>query len=225
MQHIASPKVVFRARSCRPPTLDHLLMAPPSFAPADSRPGRVRYPRASPRQVAQALLYLQQELRPHFPRLAGPTWVRALDRLQPDLWLEAGGVGLDCADLTRLAQYLAAAVQTPGLDIPLHGPRAHCLAQRLVNYAQQAVYALAELEAAPLAYGRRVYELVTGLALGNAVAEEVLHATTWDLPRRPQRKFRERTAPGGALVRQRLMALARARGSLPWRNLRPPPGG
>lgn len=200
------------------------LMEPLSPTPADPDAGLVRYAQAAPEQVAQALRYLQQELREHFPRLAGPVWVKALDRLQPDLWVEQGGVSLDYADLTRLAQYLAAAGKTPNLDIPLYGPRAHYMAKRLVNYAQQAVYALADMEATPLAYGSRVYGLVTDLALGNAVAEEVLSATTWDPPRRRGRQARELTAPGGATVRQRLEALEHARGGPLWRNIRPPLG-
>jgi hypothetical protein len=51
------------------------------------------------------------------------------------------------------------------------------LAKRLVNYEDDVIPALEEMRANPLAYGPVVYSLVTSLALGNLVADEVFQAT------------------------------------------------
>ena len=82
-------------------------------------------------------------------------------------------VTLDGEDLRVLVQRLAGSPELPPLDPLIHGPRAGYLAQKLVQYEDDAIHALADIEANPLAYGPLVYRLVVRLALCNAVADEV----------------------------------------------------
>ena len=184
-------------------------MDPTTLSLPESTAQRVPYAQASPRQVSQALLYLQQELQAHFPTLRWVTWANALQKLQPDLWVEQQDVYLDGEDLTYLAQRLAASPELPDLEPVIHGPRAGYLARKLVHYEDDAIHALADIEAQPLAYGPQVYRLVTSLALGNAVADEVFRATDrepWGRPGGPDRDVARAT------VHERLEALRRARG-------------
>jgi hypothetical protein len=169
----------------------------------------VRYADASPQQLSQALLYLQKELQNHFPTLRWATWANALQELQPDLRVEQQTVTLDQDELTYLAQRLALSSEVPELDPIIHGPRADYLAKKMVNDEDDAIHALADIEANPLACGPRVYRLVTRLALGNVVADEVFRATNpgpWGRPGGPDRDATRAT------VRERLRALRYARG-------------
>ena len=190
------------------------LSPPPADPAATCRP----YAQSSPLHISGALLFLQQELAPHFPETALDwlTWANALDRLRPDLWEEGGRVSLDAQDVNRLAQYLAGSPELPTLEPPVHGPRAAYLAKRLVNYAAEARDALVELEAGPKAYGPRVWELVLSLALGNAVADEVHQATDWNAEQDGEL--------AGASVHTRVFALRQARGEFDFPS-GPPPAG
>ena len=167
------------------------------------------YTAASPQQIAAVLRYVKERLQKHFPTLPQDTWASALQKLQPDLWAEEHTVTLDEDDLTYLANRLALSSEVPALDPIIHGPRAGYLAKRLVNYEDDAIEALEEMLANPLAYGPVVYRLVTSLALGNLVADEVFQAThqgPWGRPGGPDRDAARAT------VRERLEALRRARG-------------
>jgi hypothetical protein len=152
--------------------------------------------------VSQALLYAQEELGQRFPTLSWAEWANALQEAQPDLWVEQHTTHLNGDDLAHLAQRLAAAPRVPDMDSLLHGSRARYLAKRLVNYQNEAVEVLAHIEADPEAYSLPIYRLVTGLALGNAVADEVFQATH----RGPHPE------PARAAVHERLQALRHARG-------------
>jgi hypothetical protein len=154
-----------------------------------------------------ALLFLQQELCLHFPTLQWLTWVNALLTFQPDLWVADSRVYLDYEDLTHLTQYLATSPELPQLEPPVHGPRAGYLSKRLVTYQDRAITALADIEANPQAYGYHVQALVTELALGNAVADEVFLATQWG--RRGRRHHPDRAA-ARETVQDRVLTLQRA---------------
>lgn len=184
----------------------------------DSSSEPVPYAQASPQQISQALFFLQEELRAHFPALPWLTWAQALDFFKPDLWREAGLVTLDYDDLTRLAQHLAA--QLPQLEPPIYGPRSGYLAKQLVHYEDEAGEALTEIEADPLAYGPLVYALVTRLAIGNSVAHEVLDALSRDpAPSHGaatlaiSRPTSGEAGPVPLSSEQRIRRLARARGN------------
>jgi hypothetical protein len=64
----------------------------------------------------------------------------------------------------------------PELDPPIYPDRACYLAKRMVNYQDEALEALDEMAQNPLVYGPRVFALVTSLALGNSVADNVFAA-------------------------------------------------
>ncbi len=170
----------------------------------------VPYAQVSVQELSLGLLYAQDELQEHLPKLGWATWANALLVVQPNLWVGHDNVYIDEEDLTRLAQRLAVSPEALDSESLLHGSRAVYLGKRLVNYQDEAIDALADIEAHPLAYGLQVYRLVTGLATGNAVAQEVYRAT--------QRGLRGR--PGGAdpelaraAVYDRLEALRTARGA------------
>jgi hypothetical protein len=184
-------------------------MDSPLPPPVESALTCLPYAHASPPFISRALIFLQQELASHFPEpvLDWLTWAKALAQLRPDLWVAPGEiVTLDAQDVKRLAQYLTGSPELPTLEPPLYGPHAAYLAKRLVRYADEARAALVELEAYPKAYGPCVWNLVLTIALGNATADEVYHATWWDV------KKGEEPAAAGPNVQARILALRRARG-------------
>ena len=184
-------------------------MATSSPPPSEPTARCVPYADASPRQISQALLYLQEALHDHFPTLKWSTWADALQELQPNLWVEEQAVTLDQDDLIYLTQRLALSSEVSALDPIIHGPRAGYLAKKLVHYEDDAIHALEEIEAHPLAYGPLVYRLVVSLASGNEVADEVFGATyrgPWGRPGGPDRDVARTT------VAERLQALRYARG-------------
>ncbi|MGY3090957.1 hypothetical protein ACVWYF_004021 [Hymenobacter sp. UYAg731] len=170
---------------------------------------RIPYAQASPPQIAQALVYANHELREHFPTLSSLTWSNTLQELQPDLWVGEETVTIDGDNLRVLVQRLNDSPELPELEPLIHGPRAGYMAKTLVNYEDDAIHALADMEANPLAYGPLVYRLVVSLALGNAVADEVFRDTAsgpWGRPGGADRDVARAT------VHERLKALRRARG-------------
>jgi hypothetical protein len=169
----------------------------------------VPFAQATPGQVAQALRYLQEELKNHFPTLRESTWADALQKMQPDLWVEEQTVFFAQDDLAYLAYCLALSSEVPELDPIIHCPSAGYLSKRMVNFADDAIDALADIEANPLAYAPAVYRLVVSLALGNSVADTVFRAThrgPWGRPGGPDRDVARAT------VHERLKALRQARG-------------
>lgn len=181
----------------------------------------VPYTEASPQQLTAALRYVQERLHQHFPPLSQATWANALQALQPELWVEPLPVTIDEDDLTYLANRLALSFDVAELDPPIHGPRAGYLAKRMVNYEDDAIHALVDIEANPRAYGPLVYRLVTSLAAGNSVADEVFRATNrgpWGRPGGPDRDV------ACATVRERLRALRCARSESEFASFQDPPG-
>ena len=175
----------------------------------------IRYAQATPQQLSQALLYLQEALRLHFPALAWRTWVDALATLQPDLLVADKRVTLAYADLTRLAQHLSDAPELSVLDPPLYGPQALVLAQRQLHLAERAVRCLPELEASPQTCGPQLYELVSQLARGHRLAEAIVQARHWGMAARyplPGGVPGGGPAPSSSEVEQRLLHLGRASG-------------
>jgi hypothetical protein len=175
----------------------------------DSTTTCVPYPQATPRQLALALTYVMEELAQHFPTLSFASWANALLQQQPDLWVEQEEVLLEEDDLTRLTQRLAASPELPQLRPPIYPDQACYLARRLVNYQDQALCALTEIEAAPHAFGYRVYALVLDLAAGNGIAQQVYRVTH----RQPSPGRRDPAAARLA-ASDRVAAVRRARGEL-----------
>jgi hypothetical protein len=147
----------------------------------------------------------------HFPTLSFAAWGNTLLRLKPDVWVEGDAVSLDYQDLQHLTQRLAASEELPELDPLIYPDRAVYVFQRFANYQDEALEALPDIAANPLAYSYRVFTLVTNLALGNSVVDEVFHATH----REPQgRPGSEDAALARATVHEQVRALRRARGEV-----------
>jgi hypothetical protein len=186
-------------------------MAPSTPPLPDPTPICIPYAEATPRQISLALAYSIQELDQHFPSVGFMSWANTLLRLEPELWVAGDLVYLNSEDLARLKQHLAASPKLPELDAPRYPDRAGYLAKRLVNYQDEAQEALTDIEANPLVYGTRVFTLVTNLALGNSVADQVFRATH----REPQEQPDGRASPAThASVHARVAALRRSRGEL-----------
>ena len=170
----------------------------------------VPYAEATPSQLSRALMYVMEELAQHFPTLGFTSWTTALLQQQPNLWVEGQAVFLEEDDLARLTQRLAASPELPQLSPPIYPDQACYLAKRLVNYQDQALFALTEIEAAPHAFGHSVYALVLDLAAGNGIAQQVYRVT------HPQKSPPGRPDPAAErqLASARIAAVRRARGEL-----------
>lgn len=184
----------------------------------DSATTCVPFAQATPRQISLALTYVMEELAQHFPpSLSFAAWTEALFQQQPPLWVEQEEVFLEEDDLTRLTQRLAASDELPQLSPPIYPSQACYLAKRLVNYQDQALHALTEIEANPHGFGYSVYALVLDLAAGNGIAQQVYRVTQPE-SRRPGR-------PDPAIERQlasaRIAAVRRARGELAYAYTEP----
>lgn len=169
------------------------------------------YAQASPQQISQALFSAQEELQEKFPHLHWVTWANAFLAVQPNLLVEQQTTVLDEESLHNLAHHLRTLPGVTDFESIVHGPRAVYLAKKLVNCQEDAIYALADIEAEPLAYGPAVYQLVTSLAMGNSVADAVYQATQpgpWDQPGLTD------PASARAGVHARVQALGRIRGAL-----------
>jgi hypothetical protein len=179
-------------------------------APPPNEHNPLAYDQATPQQQNQAIQYLQQRLQAHFPTLATQNWADALTLFQPDLLVAGEQVTLADLDLRQLAHYLADSPELPLLDPPLYPSAALEPAQQLLYAAELAVYSLPELEALSPASGRRLYSLVSYLARGNRVAEQVVQARRWGMAvgrPLPLGMPGGGPAPGSPEVEQRLLAL------------------
>lgn len=197
-------------------------MAPASLPLPDPTAVCVPYDQATPQQLSRVLSYVTRELSQHFPTLDFITWANELLWFRPNLWVSGEEVSLDYADLEHLTQRLASSAQLPELDPPIYPHRAAYLAKRLINYQDEALEALAELAANPLAYGNRVFNLVVALALGNATADVVFRATH---PAPPTRPGDADPALARTTASQRVQALRQARGELGYPDTTPPSAG
>jgi hypothetical protein len=169
----------------------------------------VPYAYASPLQISRALVFVQEETPAHYPGLSWESWAHALLTVQPDLWVTPHTAHLDPQGLKRMARCLFDYLQTDVIEHRILGPRGPHFAQQLVDLQDDAIEALPEIEAAPLAYGPAVYRLVTGLAAGNKAAHEVYQATEPAPYQRPRSAALEQAR---AAVPGRLQALRDARG-------------
>jgi len=177
----------------------------------ESTPLCVPYDKATPHQLSLALAYTMGALQNHFPTLSFAGWANILLQLKPDVWVDSDAVSIDYQDLKHLTQRLAASDELPELDPPIYPDRACYLSKRLFNYQDEALEALPDIAANPLAYSSRVFELVTTMALGNSVVDEVYHATH----RGPQgRPGSADPALARATVHEQIRALRRARGEI-----------
>jgi len=146
-----------------------------------------------------------------FPTLSFTNWANALLGLKPDLWVSGDAVSLDDQDLQHLTQRLAAAKELPELNPASSSDQGDYLSKRLYNYQDEALEALPDIAANPLAYGNRVFNLVVTLALGNSVADAVFHATHRATPGHPGT---EDPALARATAHEQVRALRRARGEV-----------
>lgn len=177
----------------------------------DPTPRCIPYAQATPPQLSRALTYAMAALSDSFPTLSFTDWTSGLLGLKPDLWVSGDAVSLDDQALQHLTQRLAAAEELPELDPASYPDRGDYLSKRLYNYQDEALDALPDIAANPLAYGSRVFNLVVTLALGNAVADAVFHATHQG---RPGRSDTEDPALARATVHEQVRALRRARGEV-----------
>ena len=178
---------------------------------SDPTPVCIPYAQATPHQISLALTYAMAALREHFPTLSFTDWANGLLGLKPDLWVTGDAVSLDDHALQHLTQRLAAAEELPELDSASYPDRGDYLSKRLYNYQDEALDALPDIAANPLAYGSRVFNLVVTLALGNSVADAVFHATH----QRPQgRPGTEDPTLARATVHEQVRALRQARGEV-----------
>ncbi|WP_157530915.1 hypothetical protein [Hymenobacter norwichensis] len=152
---------------------------------------------------------MQEERLIYYPGLSWESWVYALLTVQPDLWVTQETAHLDQQGLQRMTRCLYSYLQTDVVQHRVLGPRSPYFAQQLVNRQDDAIDALAEIEAAPSACGPAVYGLVTGLAAGDIAALLVYQATEPGPHERPRNADRARAR---AAVPGRLQALREARG-------------
>jgi hypothetical protein len=122
---------------------------------------------------------IRSNLEPYFPHLLPVHWITSLARVSPQLWLAPGVVTMSWDDLTRVTKVVAAIPGPSANDDAGYCPQALYLARCVAENTPLAHLALAEVEAAPQQYGPHAYQLITQLAAGNSVAQEILHVTAW----------------------------------------------
>ncbi len=166
-----APRVLFAARSSPAIPSPTALLLP--------------YAQATPAQHAQALHYVRERLRPHFPTLPERAFAQALEEFRPELLLSGPRVALVPQDLTQLAQHLAASPELPLLAPPLYGLPALALAQYVLHTGELAARVLPELAAQCVPCGPRLWHLLQRLVDPYSLAEQVVQAWRWDLPSSP----------------------------------------
>ena len=137
----------------------------------------IPYRWATPGQHAQAVLFVAQQLRDHFPTLSVVDFAQAYHAFQPDLWEDGHDLWLDYADLVRLTQQLARSPLVPDLDPPIYCADAHYMADLLDFYDRTAKELRADMKKGAQLPIRRIESLLERLAIGNSVVERVLRET------------------------------------------------
>ena len=137
-----------------------------------SSPQRILFAQASPPLVTQALANAREQLERHFPAVSWTTWREMLRQLQLDVLVNGNAVTFDWQALILRVQCLAVSMERPAPCPSTEG----VAAAQLRAYRQQAVQALAELQATPHVVGPLLYALVTQLAQDHAGAVEVSDA-------------------------------------------------
>ncbi len=152
------------------------------------------------------------QLEENFSDLPWLIWAKALEHLQPVLYLREGTICLGPLDLARLKALLTTGEDLFETDPLVFGSEAHYLARRLDNYAHEAVNALQEVEANPGLYGEAVYNLLTSLVGGNSIVTQVLFTTE---PDRSHERYNNpslvESQPGSSTINARVADLARTR--------------
>ncbi|MDQ2773095.1 MAG: hypothetical protein M3Y54_21635, partial [Bacteroidota bacterium] len=123
----------------------------------ESTAQRVPYAYASPLQLSRALLSAQEAAEDRYPGLGWESWAHALLTVQPDLWVTPLTAHLDDQGLKRMRRCLHAYLETDVLEHLVLGPRAPYFAQWVVDRQDDAIDALGEIEADPLACPPAVY--------------------------------------------------------------------
>lgn len=140
---------------------------------------RLAYAQATPTQLRHLLDGIRSNLEPYFPHLLSVHWITSLARVSPQLWLAPGVVTMSWDDLMRVTKVVAAIPGPSANDDAGYCSQALYLARCVAENTPLAYLALAEVEAAPQQYGPHTYQLITQLAAGNSVAQEILHVTAW----------------------------------------------
>jgi hypothetical protein len=184
----------------------------PTDPSADASFG-VPYSEASFSQVSVVLATIYEELKNQFFALPWLYWSNALNRLQPDLLVEATQVTISAADLLKLTKTLASYLDSPQPDSVLSEQDSWYLARRFAEHEEKAVLALDEMEANPVLYGSHSGALIMKLAAGNGVVSRVLETFTGSstLQQRPGYSLPTALVPGNPAVIARLQALAETR--------------
>lgn len=148
------------------------------FAEDDAQ--KVAYADATSTQRAHALASAQQALSSYFPIvLSQAAWDKALDAVQPDLWVEVAGeshITFEQPDLQQLLQHLDRSKELPVREMTIYGAIDLLMARRLAYYSCLAVQALAEIERNPTALGSCGQNLIFMLANGHSHEGTVLAA-------------------------------------------------
>ena len=137
----------------------------------------IPYRWATPGQHAQAVLFVAQQLRDHFPTLSVSDFAQAYHAFQPDVWEDRHDLWLDYADLVRLTQKLARSPLVPDLEPPIYCADAQYMADLLDFYDRMATELLADMKAGGQLPIRRIESLLERLAIGNCVVERVRRET------------------------------------------------
>lgn len=137
------------------------------------------YSQATATHLIHLLDGIRTNLERYFPHLLPVHWITSLARVSPQLWLAPGVVTMSWDDFMRVTKVAAALPGPWGGDAAGYCPQGLYLARYVAESIPLAHLALAEVEAAPQQYGPHAYQLITQLAAGNSVAQEILHVTAW----------------------------------------------
>jgi hypothetical protein len=140
---------------------------------------RLAYSQATSTHLIHLLDGIRTNLERYFPHLLPVHWITSLARVSPQLWLAPGVVTMSWDDFMRVTKVAAALPGPWGGDAAGYCPQGLYLARYVAESIPLAHLALAEVEAAPQQYGPHAYQLITQLAAGNSVAQEILHVTAW----------------------------------------------
>ena len=152
-------------------------MQPNNLTLARPESRTIPYRWATRGQHAQAVLFVAQQLRDHFPTLSVADFAQAYHAFQPDVWEDRHDLWLDYADLVRLTQRLARSPLVPDLDPPIYCADARYMADLLDFYDRTAKELRATMKTNAQLPIRRIESMLERLAIGNSVVERVRRET------------------------------------------------